>query len=267
MQYKRSQQQIKKLIDNMSGKYNRYDIFRDFIVLSACTISNSVDKAQWQKREDMYMGIIRKYSKEEANKFTEMLALMVLAYESRMGDFIGELYMTMEFGNKHAGQFFTPYDVSRMMSSMIYKSKKQERIITLNEPSCGSGGMIVAFAEAMRIDDRNYQTDLRVVCNDLDYDAVRMCYVQLSLLGVDAVVYQKNTLEPLDKPPGETWYTPMHFMNLAKEKQVQENDKTKRMVKAMQDLIAPEEPEKDEKEPVLAGPPGQMDIFDFLGGS
>src|SRR5690625_372794 len=267
MQYKRSQQQIKKLIDNMSGKYSRYDIFRDFIVLSACTISNSVDKSQWQRREDMYMETIRKYQKVEANKFAEMLGLTILAYESRMGDFIGELYMTLDFGNKQAGQFFTPYDVSRMMSSMIYKRKKQERIISLNEPSCGSGGMIIAFAEAMRIDDKNYQTDLRVVCNDLDYDAVRMCYVQLSLLGIDAAVEQRNTLAPLDKPPGEIWYTPMYFMNLAKEKQAQENDKTKRMVKAMQDLTALEAPKINEKEPVLAGPPGQMDIFDFLGGS
>lgn len=267
MQYKRSQQQIKKLIDNMSGKYNRYDIFRDFIVLSACTISNSVDKGQWRAREDMYMKTIAKYSKDEANKFAEMLALMVLAYESRMGDFIGELYMTMDFGNKHAGQFFTPYHVSRLISYMTYKSKRDEQVITLNEPSCGSGGMIVAFAEAMRIDDRNYQTDLRVVCNDLDYDAARMCYVQLSLLGIDAIVEQRNTLAPLDKPPGEIWFTPMHTLNLAKEKQAQENDKTKRMVKAMQDLTALEAPKINEKEPVLAGPPGQMDIFDFLGGS
>jgi len=267
MQYERSKREIKKIIDSMAGKYRCYDIFRDFIILSACTISNSVDKSQWERREKVYMDTIEKYTRDEANKIAEMLALMTLAYENRMGDFIGELYMTMEFGNKHVGQFFTPYHVSRLISHMTYKSKRDEQVITLNEPSCGSGGMIVAFAEAMRVDDRNYQTDLRVVCNDLDYDAVRMCYVQLSLLGVDAVVYQKNTLEPLDKPPGETWYTPMYFMNLAKEKQAQENDKTKRMVKAVQDLFELETPEKDEREPVVAGPPGQMDIFDFLGGS
>src|SRR5690625_1175763 len=140
MQYERSKQEIKKIVDSMAGKYRRYDIFRDFIVLSACTISNSVDKGQWRAREDMYMKTIAKYSKDEANKFAEMLALMVLAYESRMGDFIGELYMTMDFGNKHAGQFFTPYDVSRMMSQMIYSQAEKSGIVTLNEPACGSGG-------------------------------------------------------------------------------------------------------------------------------
>src|SRR5690625_2930906 len=120
VQYEKSQKEIKKIIYGMAGKYNRYTIFRDFILLSACTISNSVDKAQWQNREDMYMETIRKYQKDEANKFAEMLALMVLAYESRMGDFIGELYMTMDFGNKHTGQFFTPYHVSRLISDMTY---------------------------------------------------------------------------------------------------------------------------------------------------
>src|SRR5690625_4686067 len=124
--------------------------------------------------------------------------------------------------------------------------------------------MIVAFAEAMRLDDRNYQTDLRVICNDLDFDAVRMCYVQLSLLGIDAVVYQKNTLAPIDDLPGEVWYTPIHFINRAREKPPQEDDKTKRMVKAMQDLIALESTKNDEKELVMSGPPGQTSIFDFL---
>src|SRR5690625_3243029 len=149
MQYEKSQKEIKKIIYGMAGKYNRYTIFRDFILLSACTISNSVDKVQWQKREDMYMDTIKKYSRDEANKFAEMFALMTLGYERRMGDFVGELYMTMDFGNQDVGQFFTPYHVSRLISDMTYKSKMNEQVITLNEPSCRSCGMIVAFADYM----------------------------------------------------------------------------------------------------------------------
>lgn len=249
MQYEKSQKEIKKIIYGMAGKYNRYTIFRDFILLSACAISNSVDKGQWQKREDMYMDTIKKYSRDEANKFAEMFALMTLGYERRMGDFIGELYMTMDFGNQDVGQFFTPYHVSRLISDMTYKSKMDEQVITLNEPSCGSGGMIVAFAESMRLDNRNYQTDLRVICNDLDFDAVRMCYIQLSLLGIDAVVYQKNTLAPLDDPPGEIWFTPMHVFNKIRQKDRENTqDKTKRMVKVMQGALALEKPLKEPKQ-------------------
>src|SRR5690625_3198158 len=163
--------------------------------------------------------------------------------------------MSMEFGYKHTGQFFTPYHVSKLVSDLTYKDKKDDQVITLNEPSCGSGGMIVAFAESMKAEDRNYQTDLRVICNDLDFDAVRMCYVQLSLLGIDAVVEQRNTLAPLDDPPGEAWYTPMHFLNLQREIQAQSNEKTKRMVSIIKDLETSGTKENKHKEPVIAGLP------------
>lgn len=254
MQYQKSQDKIKKLINGMAGKYNRYSIFRDFIILSACTISNSVDKAQFERREKMYLDTIKKYDKKEANMFAEMLALTVLAYERRMGDFIGELYMTMEFSNRDSGQFFTPYDISKMMSQFI-APKPNEGIITLNEPSVGSGGMIVAYAETMQKAGYNYQTQLRVVCNDLDYDVVRMCYIQLSLLGIDAVVEQRNTLAPLDTPPGEIWYTPMHVLNKAKEMQREEYDRTSRMLNAMQKLL-----ELEHRKPLEE--PKQLSLFE-----
>src|SRR5690625_2337589 len=267
MQYERSKQEIKKIVDSMAGKYSRYDIFRDFIVLSACTISNSVDKQQWQKREDMYLEIIAKYTKYEANKFAEMLALMILAYESRMGDFIGELYMTMEFGNKHTGQFFTPYHVSKMMAQFVQPAENNHGIITLNEPACGSGGMIVAYAETLKLADINYQEKLRVICNDIDYDVVKMCYIQLSLLGIDAVVMQGNTLGPLETSMNEYWHTPMNVMNQVREQQEKKNNvaslQFKKMKKAMDQLLALEkQPIEEKSDPQVI--PGQTSIFDFL---
>lgn len=258
MNYDRSQQEIKKIIGDMSGKYSRYNIFMDFINLTAWTISNSVDKAQFDAREEKYMQTISKYTKEEANKFAEMIALMTLAYERQMGDFIGELYMTMEFSNKDAGQFFTPYNLSRMMSQMLGAKPSEDGMYTLNEPSSGSGGMIVAYAETLKSNGINYQDKLRVVCNDIDFDVVKMCYIQLSLLGIDAIVYQKNTLAPIDDLPGEVWYTPMHLLNNARE---QAQTRTEKMKKAMDNVIALEK-----KEEVPGTIPGQMDIFELLGG-
>lgn len=246
MNYEKAQKQIKNIINRMSGKYSRYSIFRDFIILAACSISNSVDKSQWKNREKMYMDSISKYEKKEAEKFAEMLALTVLAYESRMGDFIGELYMSMEFGNKDVGQFFTPYNLSRMMAGFLDVKPDENGIVTLNEPAVGSGGMVVAYAEKMKLAGLNYQKQLRVVCNDIDYDVVKMCYIQLSLLGIDAIVEQRNTLAPLDNPPGEIWFTPMHIMNLARE---QQREKTEKMVSGMQKVLSLEKHEPIE-EPV-----------------
>lgn len=257
MNYKKAQLKIKKIIQSMTGKYNTYTIWRDFITLAACTISNSVDKSQWQEREDMYMKTIEKYERDEANKFAEMLALVTLGLESgQMGDFLGELYMQLEMGNRDTGQFFTPYNVSKMMARLI-DAKEENGIVKLNEPSCGSGGMIIAYAETMKIQDINYQEKLRVVCNDLDYDVVKMAYIQLSLLGIDAVIMQGNTLT---LKMNEVWYTPMHFVNLAREKERQSNDNAERMLNIMKDLQELEEPVK-EPIPIAAG---QTNIFDFL---
>ena len=73
--------------------------------------------------------------------------------------------------------------------------------------------MIIAAARALKEQGENYQRKMRVVAQDLDWKAVYMCYVQLSLLGVNAVVVQGNTLaEPWtpysDTPSERVWYTP-----------------------------------------------------------
>lgn len=255
MIYEQAQKDIIKILRGMTGKWSIYPLWRDFLVLAACTISNHVDMAQWQKREDMYMKTIEKYDKDEANKFAEMLALVIHGLSgSRKGDFLGELYMKLEISNRDVGQFFTPYDVSKMMAQMIGVEEK-DGIITLNEPACGSGGMIIAYADVLHSKGINYQEKLRVVCNDLDYDVVKMAYIQLSLLGIDAIIMQGNTIT---LKMNEVWYTPMNLINRANEQTQKENEQTEKMVEAMNNVIALERP--------VETVPGQMDIFEFLGG-
>lgn len=257
MQYEQAQKQIIKILRGMTGKWSLYPLWRDFLILSACTISNSVDKQQWQKREDVYMQTIGKYEKEEANKFAEMFALVVTGLSgAKKGDFLGEVYMQLEIGNKDVGQFFTPYDVSKMMAKLIDVQKDDEGLITLNEPACGSGGMIIAYAETMKDQDINYQEKLRVICNDLDYDVVKMAYIQLSLLGIDAVIMQGDSIT---QKMNEVWYTPMHMMNLVKERERQENDNAKRMLNIIKDLEALETPKEKEVDVT----PSQMNMFDM----
>lgn len=265
MQYEKSQRKIKKIVKSMSGKYSRYDIFRDFIVLAACAISNQVDKLHLRKREELYMKTIKKYEKNEANKFSEILALVATGLGSaKMGDFIGELYMSMEFGNRDSGQFFTPYNVSKTMAGLLKIEPNEKGIIELNEPTCGSGGMIVALAEILKCKGVNYQKKLRVVCNDIDYNVVKMCYIQLSLLGIDAVVYQGDTIT---LKMNEVWITPMHAINHARDKQ---REKTQKMVNKMRELInskpknKKQQIQKTDKKPVTAGE--QLSIFGVLGG-
>lgn len=231
--YKQSQESIIKILKNMTGKYNLYALWRDFLTIAACTISNSVDKSQWEQREEMYMKTIEKYDEEEANRFAEIIALIVTGLNGgEFGDFLGEIYMQLEITNKDIGQFFTPYNVSKL-SAELAGVHLTDNVMSLNEPSCGSGGMIIAYAEAMKNQGFNYQEKLRVICNDLDYDVVKMAYIQLSLLGIDAVIMQGNTLT---LEISETWYTPMYFVNIKRDRERKENEKLHRMINIVKDL-------------------------------
>ena len=69
--------------------------------------------------------------------------------------------------------------------------------------------MVIAFAEAMKSLGFNPQKQLIVTCNDLDIKSVYMTYIQLSLLGIPAIVEHMNTLS-LEKY--STWKTPGYYL-------------------------------------------------------
>ena len=75
-----------------------------------------------------------------------------------------------------------------------YDIQKKQRELTVYEPSCGAGGNIIAMLQCLKKNGINYQKDCDIVCQDLDYRCVYMCYVQLSFLGAKALVVQGNTL-------------------------------------------------------------------------
>ena len=74
-----------------------------------------------------------------------------------------------------------------------YKDGKLDKI-TINEPTCGGGAMVIAAAKVLKEKGINYQQAMEVVAQDLDWKGVYMCYVQLSLLGISAICVQGDTL-------------------------------------------------------------------------
>lgn len=93
-------------------------------------------------------------------------------------------------------------------SSRHHKHKND--IITLHEPACGSGGMILAFADTLQNGCKiNYTAHSFVVAGDVDRRCVHMCYIQLALTGIPAIVEQRDalTMELL----GGVWKTPAYI--------------------------------------------------------
>ena len=72
------------------------------------------------------------------------------------------------------------------------------------------GGMVIACANSVLQQGYNPQMQIIAVCTDIDEVAARMCYVQLALLGIPAIVNIGNSLT-LDVR--QTLYTPMLMLN------------------------------------------------------
>lgn len=211
----RAKDEIVKMIRGMAGKYSAYEIFSDWIEMSAISIQNSCmlfQNSLWKEREERYLQLAKKYTEEELKSIANMFCLLGNAFEEGMADYLGEIYMESGCGSKAAGQFFTPFHLSEATAALgLPKDISEDNPFVMNEPSTGGGGMIIAVAKVLRDRGLNYQKCMEVVAQDLDWKGVHMTYVQLSLLGISATVVQGDTLrEPyvLGYPKERVFYTP-----------------------------------------------------------
>lgn len=194
MDYKK---EIIKRINAMSGSHSVYNIFGDWIKMLALSISNCLEVNQkiYNSREESYKKIASQYSSTELQCFCELNGLLTNAFEEKYEDVLGHIYMNLQVSNKNLGQFFTPYHLCVMMSEIAWCKKIDEDCyIEVSEPSCGAGANIIALAEVMKKNGINYQESMKVICQDLDWNAIYMCYVQMSMYGIPAIVVQGNTL-------------------------------------------------------------------------
>lgn len=190
-------QQIISLINDMSKYYSPHQVFSDWVEMYAISISNActlLNSKLKQNREQKYIEIVKKYKEVERNRFPELCGLLIMALDDDMVDILGNVYMGLESGSKHTGQFFTPNHISRLTARLMPLVTDTDETIRFTEPTCGSGGMIIAYAKALSEQGVNYQKKLEVIAQDIDYRCVHMCYVQLSLLGIKATVLRQNTL-------------------------------------------------------------------------
>lgn len=76
-----SQKNIVRLIEGLSGKYSRWDIWQDFIIMSAIAIANTMGGPQVKAREEIYRSRAEKYSAKELEVFADMLFEVVAELE------------------------------------------------------------------------------------------------------------------------------------------------------------------------------------------
>ncbi|UJW28848.1 N-6 DNA methylase [Saccharothrix sp. AJ9571] len=207
---------IKQLLETntASGERRTIQVFQDFCELSALTIRNAVDRDGFDTREARYLTIAATYTPEEMNRFAAALAHLTMALSDLLSDGLGHLYMSLDLGNEHLGQFFTPYDVSLLAASMtsddMVSRLQTQEFITISEPTSGSGGMVIAIADLLSRSGVNYQKAIHVTTQDIDITAVHMTYVQLALLHIPALVVHGDVLTLEER---DVWPTPVHVLD------------------------------------------------------
>lgn len=212
-----------RVFNQLTNRHRSWDVWRDFIVMYACALSNPVDKEHYDEREALYLRTIKKYNKQEQPLFPELAAHTVMALEENPEqDFLGSIYMSLNLGNQHNGQFFTPYHVCELMAEVTMQDSvmriEEDGYITINDPCCGAGATLIAGVHAAkkRLEKAgyNYQNHILVVAQDIDQTVALMCYIQLSLLGIAGYVKVGNSLtDPITENDSKEnyWFTPMYF--------------------------------------------------------
>ena len=208
-----SHRSFTKLFQENCNRHRPHAVFSDFCEMAALAVSNSVDLGQRQGREERYLQIANGYERPELDRFAQMLGCVVEALEDGMHDCLGRLFMALEMSNHWKGQYFTPWELSCLMARMTLTDARPQiearGFVTISEPAAGAGAMVIAMAEVLREQGFNYQKCMHVRAVDVDPTAAHMCYLQLSLLHVPAVVIVGNSLTLEER---SHWYTPAHFM-------------------------------------------------------
>lgn len=200
--------EVLKTLQAVTGAYNLHDIFHDFVIMSMCAVHNSVPMNKSEKLEKKYLELAKKYKTEVIEAMAKALAELKNEYDAilkgnaQWHDVLGEIYMQSETSNSKSGQFFTPFSVSQACARTIVTRESYEEwtrgdpdgVATLMEPTCGSGGMILAVAERMNELGVNCSWNMLVNANDIDERCVAMTYLQCAFLGIPAIITHGNGL-------------------------------------------------------------------------
>ena len=249
------------LFNSVASHQHRYTVFTDFVTVAAISFHNAITKSK--SLEEEYMQIIGKYSREDVERFPKLLGLLIELLEPGPTDILGQLYMELEFGNDRTGQFFTPPHLSELLAKLLHGDDLADMtkpFITMSDPCCGAGGMVLAFVKEMLNHKHDPANKLWVQCIDVDRTAAMMCYLQLTLWNVPAQVLVGNTLSMKMQ---EQLFTPAHYLNGWEQKL-----KLRRMVDIAVDLEKPsDKPVEQESTPVtpsvhIVTDGRQLDLFD-----
>ena len=209
---------FERLFLSLANKHGKAKLWRDFIIVSACKISNLTDERFRDLRERWRNEILSEYSDEEKESLNEMLTIVRKALQScREQDFLGDMYDKLDPYGRAMTDFDHYYKCARAARENldpIMDNLHNGESAELKCGNCETGCIMIAFANEALNAGINFQTQLLFIGQDENFVDALACYIQLSLLGCKAVIKTDDAdLFPYteeDLKTSKVWLTPMY---------------------------------------------------------
>lgn len=189
-----------RILDRFDRGHSRSDHFADFLELACCAVRKTTmpPGPEADAIEDRYMAIVGRHRPDDIRAMPELLTILHLAVAEGGCDFLGSVAGELGALDGRSGQFFTPFEVSRMMADSVLQDASSiieaQGFVTIDEPACGAGGMVIAAADVLAMAGHDPMQNMYVEATDLSLLAFHMAYLQISARGVPALVRRANSL-------------------------------------------------------------------------
>ena len=178
----------------------RFKAFELFLELSFRALrGKTLIGSAFEENEKAYLREVGRLRcpEESTRDIAIALACATLEISNKGVDFLGPLFMEIA-GSPELGQFFTPWDVTRLMSKLVARDWKKalgdKPYLTVHEPACGVGGMALGMAMDIRDAGLDVARQIHFVLVDIDINCVRAAYIQSCLAGMSASVVHGNSI-------------------------------------------------------------------------
>ena len=175
-------------MERLAGRHSLERVFADFLTLATCAyhpqtlVSPGLNPDAENEAE--YLAVAGRYKREELDKMAELLGLLMFQANAKpYSDLLGE-YFTEHVTRGRNGQYFTPDSICLLIARMTAGEACEGK--TVNDPACGSGRMLLAFAQDA---PKNH-----FFASDVDQQCARMAALNFYLNGMTGEVVVMNTL-------------------------------------------------------------------------
>ncbi len=177
-------QQLCDLLDEAGQRagVSRGQAFEDFLSCTVAALSN-------RQMEEEYLAVVRKgyaegqHSRRGIDSLTQAFGTLISLMEETRKDILGDLFQGgITYGE--AGQFLTSAAICQLMAALTFDEQTEHGIV--GDPCCGSGRMLLAYADNHR--------PRALVGQDIDLRCVRMTAINLALRNLYGFVLWGNSL-------------------------------------------------------------------------